>query len=125
MTNVTTKLTQKGNLKRHKSTHTVKENGQVVHNCVHCKKTFKLKKHLKQHLRTHLKTEEPNCPKSVNHFNCIVCDKSFSNRQNLNRHIKLVHAQTKMEKSAGFAIFADIELKEKKVYKFDCYLCTY
>ena len=37
------KTDQKGNLKRHKSTHTVKENGQVVHNCVHCKKNIQIK----------------------------------------------------------------------------------
>lgn len=70
--------------KRIKSIHesSRKEKVQKEHKCVHCNKTFNMKKHLDQHVRIH---------SSVKELACLLCDKKFATHPYLAQHMKNIH----------------------------------
>ena len=59
-----------------------KEKVQKEHKCVHCKKTFKMKKLLDQHVKIH---------SSVKDAACIFCDKKIATHAYLAQHMKIIY----------------------------------
>ena len=97
---------QKVHLKRHYLTHLEKK--RIKYSCVHCKKSFHLKKHLDQHVKTHSKPKA----KLPEHFNCILCGKQFRFKTNLNRHIKTDHVQTKFQIQLDLVLLKTVMIRK-------------
>ena len=76
---------KKFNLQAHtKSIHesSRKEKVEKEHKCVHCKKTFKMKKILDQHVKIHFAVKE---------LPCLLCNKKFATHAYLTQHMKIIH----------------------------------
>lgn len=61
--------------------HLLQHQGETMHACYHCNKTFTLPIELKNHIKSHLK----------HRFFCFYCDLTTASQQAMNEHFKMAH----------------------------------